>query len=160
MAWTAPRTWVTGEVVTAALLNTHLRDDLIDLDRRTSPTEATVATAQTTTATSYGDLGTAGPAVTQTIGSTGKALIAIYAAIHNSGGNFSLMSYAVSGATTVAASDASSLQTSVADDLRVGATMLHTGLNAGSTTFTAKYRVTANTGTFTGRRLLASPLGS
>lgn len=28
MAWTAPRTWVAGETVTAALLNTHVRDDL------------------------------------------------------------------------------------------------------------------------------------
>lgn len=28
MAWTTPRTWVTGELVTAALLNTHLRDNL------------------------------------------------------------------------------------------------------------------------------------
>ncbi len=31
MAWTAPRTWVTGEVVTAALMNTHVRDNLADL---------------------------------------------------------------------------------------------------------------------------------
>lgn len=29
MAWTTPRTWVAGEVVTAALLNTHLRDNLL-----------------------------------------------------------------------------------------------------------------------------------
>jgi hypothetical protein len=28
MAWTSPRTWVSGEVVTAALLNTHVRDNL------------------------------------------------------------------------------------------------------------------------------------
>lgn len=28
MAWTTPRTWVASEVVTAALLNTHLRDNL------------------------------------------------------------------------------------------------------------------------------------
>lgn len=28
MAYTTPRTWVTGEVVTAALLNTHLRDNI------------------------------------------------------------------------------------------------------------------------------------
>lgn len=28
MAWTAPRTWVTGEIVTSALLNTHVRDNL------------------------------------------------------------------------------------------------------------------------------------
>lgn len=28
MAWTSPRTWVSGEVLTAALLNTHVRDNL------------------------------------------------------------------------------------------------------------------------------------
>jgi len=28
MAWTAPRTWVASEVVTAALMNTHVRDNL------------------------------------------------------------------------------------------------------------------------------------
>jgi len=31
MAWTSPRTWVTAETVTAAQLNTHLRDNLNDL---------------------------------------------------------------------------------------------------------------------------------
>lgn len=29
MAWTSPRTWVAGETVTAALLNAHLRDNLL-----------------------------------------------------------------------------------------------------------------------------------
>lgn len=28
MAWTAPRTWTTGELVTAAIMNTHVRDNL------------------------------------------------------------------------------------------------------------------------------------
>lgn len=32
MAWTSPRSWVTGEVLTAALLNTHLRDQLLELN--------------------------------------------------------------------------------------------------------------------------------
>jgi len=32
MAWTAPRTWVSGELVTASLFNTHLRDNLLALD--------------------------------------------------------------------------------------------------------------------------------
>lgn len=27
MAWTAPRTWIVGEVVTAAIMNTHIRDN-------------------------------------------------------------------------------------------------------------------------------------
>jgi hypothetical protein len=39
MAWTAPRTWVAGEVLTAALLNTHLRDNILET------TPATVTTA-------------------------------------------------------------------------------------------------------------------
>ena len=30
MAWTAPRTWVAGEIVTAAIGNTHWRDNLIE----------------------------------------------------------------------------------------------------------------------------------
>jgi len=28
MAWTTPRTWSTGEVVTASIMNTHIRDNL------------------------------------------------------------------------------------------------------------------------------------
>jgi len=28
MAWTTPRTWTTGELVTAAIMNTHVRDNL------------------------------------------------------------------------------------------------------------------------------------
>tara|TARA_R110000824_G_scaffold21078_6_gene78864 strand:- start:3332 stop:3619 length:288 start_codon:yes stop_codon:yes gene_type:complete len=32
VAWTAPRTWVSGELVTAALFNTHIRDNLNALD--------------------------------------------------------------------------------------------------------------------------------
>lgn len=28
MAWTSPRTWLSGEVLTAALLNLHLRDNM------------------------------------------------------------------------------------------------------------------------------------
>lgn len=30
MAWTAPRTWTTGELVTASMMNTHVRDDMLE----------------------------------------------------------------------------------------------------------------------------------
>lgn len=166
MSWTAPRTWVTGEVVTAALLNTHIRDNQIDLDRRTSPTGAVVATSQTTTATSYSDLATAGPAVTVTIGSTGKALIAVHSSIANATSAVaSLVGYAISGATTLAASDTTAIgyTSSISGaGLRAGATQLITGLTAGSTTFTAKYRMDPGTGpaSFADRRLMVTPLGS
>ena len=36
MAWTATRTWVAGELVTAALFNTHLRDNLLILKTDTN----------------------------------------------------------------------------------------------------------------------------
>lgn len=29
MSWTSPRTWTTGELVTAAICNTHIRDNLL-----------------------------------------------------------------------------------------------------------------------------------
>jgi hypothetical protein len=32
MAWTTPRTWVTGELVTATILNTYVRDNQLALD--------------------------------------------------------------------------------------------------------------------------------
>lgn len=34
MAWTSPRTWVVSEIVTAALMNTHVRDNLNALSDR------------------------------------------------------------------------------------------------------------------------------
>jgi hypothetical protein len=39
MAWTAPRTWVTDEVVSASQLNTHVRDNLLE----TAPAKATAS---------------------------------------------------------------------------------------------------------------------
>ena len=39
MAWTAPRTWTTGEIVTAAHMNTHVRDNLLE----SAPAKATTA---------------------------------------------------------------------------------------------------------------------
>jgi len=48
MAWTSPRTWVTGETVTAALLNTHVRDNLNALMVVTTKGDIAVATAAQT----------------------------------------------------------------------------------------------------------------
>lgn len=166
MSWTAPRTWVTGEIVTAALLNTHIRDNQVDLDRRTSPIGAVVATSQTTTSTSYTDLATAGPAVTVTIGATGKALVSMHGAIANATSALaSYFGFAVSGASTVAASDTTAIgftSPSSGAGIRAGTVLLVTGLAAGSTTFTAKYRMDPGVGpaTFVDRRLSATPLGS
>src|SRR3990172_3586778 len=39
MAWTAPPSWTTGEVVTASHMNVHVRDNLLE----TAPAKATAA---------------------------------------------------------------------------------------------------------------------
>jgi len=166
MAWSAPPTAVTGAIITASFWNTGGRDNLNDLDRRTSPVGAVVATNQTTSSTSYTDLATAGPAVTVTIGSTGKALVTLHSAIANATSNLaSFYGFAISGATTVPASDTTAIGFTSAfasNGIRTGTIILVTGLNAGSSTFTAKYRMDPGPGpaTFVDRRVSVTPLGS
>jgi hypothetical protein len=72
------------------------------------------------------------------------------------------MAFAISGATTQAASDARSLVVKSGGNQSIlmqgSATYFVTGLTAGSTTFTAKYRVSAGTGTFAERTIVVIPL--
>jgi hypothetical protein len=107
---------------------------------------ATVATAQSTSAGSYVDLATAGPAVTLTTGT--KALVIITSRMEDLGGSnqISYMSYAVSGATTIAATDAVGLalnNSAQNQKSRMSAASVAT-LTAGSNTFTAKYKAQNN----------------
>jgi hypothetical protein len=73
------------------------------------------------------------------------------------------MGFAISGATTRAASDTQAFsvlrgagQGAIA--AQGSATFYVTGLTAGSTTFTAKYDVTLGTGTFANRTIIVVPL--
>ncbi len=120
---------------------------------------ATVATNQTTTSTSFTDLATSGPAVTLTTGT--KALVIITAFILNqSDGSQAQMSFAVSGATTQAASFARNLYTRFNKGLQVSAAIPVTTLTAGSNTFTAKYATNGGTGEFENRSIIVIDLGS
>lgn len=170
-------TAVAGSVFTAAQFNQSVRDNL----NETFPAKATAAgqwavstaanaiaarsitfgqvtTSEATTSTSFVDLTTPGPAVTVTTGA--QALVDLYAAIVNASTGASLMAVAVSGATTVAAVDRSSVggQVGTPAGFRVGNLFMLTGLTPGSNTFTAKYRVTSSTGTFSDRGLLVMAL--
>lgn len=180
MAWTAPMTAVANAVFTAAQFNTHVRDNLLE----TSPAKATtpgsyfvtdaansigeriagsavVNTSQGTTSTTYVDLGTVGPAVTA---STGTTAIVLFAAEmqHNTSSDACKASVAVSGATTVAASDDWCVRhedTSTGSEFnRVMGFHRFTGLTAGSNTFTMKYASTAaTTANFNFRELTVIP---
>lgn len=158
MSWTANHTFTTGEVVTAAQMNV-LSNNLDALNTRINNT-ATTATSQTRTNGAYGDLGTVGPTVTVTTGTFALVLIKSYVA-NNTNAGTSFISFAVSGATTTAASDANGVgrifNTAANDAIAVGGIFPVT-LTAGSNTFTAKYRTGgADTGTFQDRILTVIP---
>jgi len=164
MAWTTPPTFVTAQVVTAAQLN-QLSNDLVDLDARTRPAGASLtAGADTTTSTTYTDLSSSvGPTVTLTTGTS--VIVVVTAQMFNNNGPaaMNMMGFAVSGATTLAASDLTAVwsdtyATAPAGNYnRMSAVSLVTGLIAGSNTFTAKYRVSSGTGTFGDRSIVVWP---
>lgn len=183
MAWTAPMTAIANTIFTAAQFNQHVRDNL----NETAPAKATAAggyfvatgtnaIAQriadsaielgsgTTTSTTYADLdapANVGPSVTVETGPS--ALVIVSGQFQNSGTGSARMSYAVSGATTIAAADNRGVGAFGVAGLNItaGTTALHFGglsLTPGSNTFTTKYRVSSGTGTFTSRRILVLPL--
>jgi len=88
MAWTAPRTWAVNEIVTAAIMNGHVRDNLQYLrdiiDAIISGTKAEIATQETTTNTGWVNLDTVGPTATFSTGPLGMALVYVAATCSNS----------------------------------------------------------------------------
>jgi hypothetical protein len=123
---------------------------------------ATVATGQTTTSATYVDLATVGPSVTVTTGT--KALVILTTQLGNDAAlGWASMGFAVSGATTLAAAQATAVSGRANADFisQMSATYLVTGLTAGSNTFTAKYqRLSLGTSTFTNRVITVIDMGS
>lgn len=179
MAWTTPLTAVANATLTASQWNASVRDNL----NMTAPALATAAgrffastganaiaervpstaetnSSSTTTSTSYADLADlAGPSVTVTTGPT--ALVAISAVLTNDGtANTSYVSFEVSGATTLSASNFSALRyrpAAAGVNIQMGRARLMTGLTAGSNTFSMRYQVDAGTGTFNARQIAVIP---
>lgn len=183
MAWTTPLTAAANTPLTAAQWNASVRDNLLLTPAALATTAGqlwvstgTIAGAMrspqsqhisaTCTATSiatYGApaTGTAGPIVVVTTGT--QAITAIGALIQNStGGAGGSVSYTISGATTLAATDAWSTQarpSGVANNFRHSSVHLQSGLTGGANTFTAVYTTpTGGTATFAERQLLVFPL--
>lgn len=181
MAWTAPKTWLPTEAPTAANLNIHLRDNLLEtmtakatqisshFVTSTAHTiverymdSAVVATAQSTTSTSFVNLATVGPSVTATTGTTAMVFISCRMR-QNTDSHDSYASWAISGATTRAAlTDTAVQQDGVPanSNWRVGSVDLINTLNPGVNTFTMQYRADstgASTATFSDRLIVVVP---
>ena len=208
MAWTAPSTWVAGAILTAAQLNTQLRDNMLAggpiyatealrdaaitspfEGQRAYITGSTVAaatgattavpsgiqtiyngaawvcvtevgansnTSGTTTSTSYvttltGDA--TAIAVTLATGTSAKIDFGWIGSINAASQGH--LSFAVSGATTIAASDANgTTMGNSATNLTSNRSFVFTGLTAGTNTFTLNYKMfSAGTATFLNRWL-------
>jgi hypothetical protein len=126
---------------------------------------ATVATLEGTTSQTFTDLTTSGPAVTITTGT--KALVIVTSEMISGGLVGCVAGYAVSGATTISATDTTAVridETANATGVtsRASAVSRLTSLTAGSNTFTMKYRstVTARTADFKNREIIVIDLGS
>jgi len=179
MAWTAPMTAVAGSVFTASQFNTTVRDNMLECEtsraqtvsgysvvtgmnqmiERVAVQNGIGAVTDTTTSTEYTDLdGTPGPSVTVQTGD--RALVAIYGTGATSGGTAAWMSWAVSGASSIDASDSWAVQMHVTtpDSWRAGLLFGQQGLTPGLNTFSMKYRVsTSGTGTFACQQISVIP---
>lgn len=207
MAWTAPSTFVAGAVLTAAQLNTNVRDNTLAggpiyatealrdaaitspfEGQRAYITGSTAAAATglvtavptgiqtiyngaawvcvtpvsgntttngTTTSGSFTATLTSGgtnPSVTLTTGTT--ALVMLGAVTQEVNGFTHSMSFAVSGATTLAASDNyGTRQNGLVGSIRMSDQMVITGLTAGSNTFTLQYTTAGGTANFNRRTI-------
>jgi hypothetical protein len=180
MAWTAPMTAVAGATFTAAQFNANIRDNLNETAPAKAtaasqlfvstgpnaittrvPSQASIATAETTTSASYTDLATVGPRITVTTGTIAFCWFAASHA-HNANDNETACSVTVSGASTVAASNSweHSVDGITAGNFVRGASFhIFTGLTPGSNTFTMKYRLgVSGTATFRDREMGVLPL--
>lgn len=112
----------------------------------TGPTANSISNVDTITSSTYAAAPTnAGPAVTTTIGSSGAAIVILSSQLLVNGSSTTLhMAFAVSGATTVAASDAGSLYVDTGSspgvDHSASLIVPVAGLTPGSNTFTSQYR--------------------
>ncbi len=129
---------------------------------------------QFTTSTSFGDLSTLlanggvvtgqhiGPFVTVSTGTTALVFLDAQLRSDSTTGFEAIASYAVTGATTSAATDSRGIKleslTTASRDFKYGTAHMIIGLNPGSNTFTMKYRATGSTARFLRRRITVIPL--
>lgn len=181
MAWTAPITFVSNTVLTAAQMNTYLRDNFNETAPAKATTPgyhfvstgpnsiaeraieiATVNATEQTTETDFSDLATVGPSITCNTGT--RAMYFVTASTWNSTSERATwMAVGVTGATEIDPSKDNAL---VVDGLtqdqlntfRATAVYVENGLTPGTNTFTCKYLVSTGTGNWKNRQLVVMAL--
>jgi hypothetical protein len=113
-----------------------------------------IAASCTATSSTYGDptTGSAGPTVTITSSGT-LALVLSSASYSNSGSGPTYASVAVSGATSIGATDVEATGVSNSSSVPQFPGFTVYVINPGTNTYTLKYKVLSGTGTWTNRKL-------
>ena len=124
---------------------------IVGFNQFTVKSATNINTAETTASVSYVDLATTGPSLTEL--PDGQYLVLFGCASSNTT-DTSLMSISINGASVTSDTDPGSCESSGGLNTSV-MSFFTTTLSAGSNSLVAKYRVTAGTGTFFYRRLLA-----
>jgi len=123
------------------------------------PQKDAVDTTETTSSDTYTDLATSGPTVTVHVGTSGILFVNLTALMSNdTAGRGMSMGFALSSANTLAATFENSIwYLDIAAEHGSSGLVVVTGLTAGSTVVTAKYRRTNGVGTasFRWRKLTA-----
>jgi hypothetical protein len=182
MTWSAPKTWVSGDVLPADELNTYLRDNQLGMApslAQTStayfatvdqneiaeriPTSDYISTMETQTSTTYGDLATVGPTVTVDLTSAALVLFSTYCYVRIddgepdwANGDACFTSVNVTGANVIPADDTRAiLLQGTGGQISCSATMFQ-NLNPGITTFTVQYKLHLSTAPPPGRTAMYS----
>lgn len=118
-----------------------------------------VAAQETTTSTTYTNLATVGPSCSMVLPTARDVLVIVRSNLFQvSTVNRVFMSWEASGATTLAAADAQAVQHNGSGNDEQYASSWVLNCAAGTTTFTAKYRVGGTTGRFRDRMITAQAL--
>lgn len=142
-----------------AAINTDVVAAQAGVDRLSAGGGAEVATTQTTASTSYTDLATTGPTVAITLASARTVLVFVKAVVFQASTTDDVfMSFTASGATTLAADNNRAMRHNGSGTAEGYSAVAVVACNAGTTTFTARYRVDGGSGSWTARVLAVVPL--
>ncbi len=141
MPWTTPKTWVNSEPLTAADLNTHLRDNLNAL--HAPPTAAFLANEvanYTTTSSTFVNIDNTDGKLSLTITTTGGDVMVGFVGYVYGSGNIGYLDVEMDG-TRIGSDDGLAIfYNTIATTSFV---ILKTGVSAGSHTFKLQWKITA-----------------
>ena len=164
LIWHGPtlKHWTTGELVTAAKLNTNIRDNLGFLAGWEGDFENQDVTGFTNTAYADLDALTAAPfsnavSVSVVTGTEALVIVSVVRITQVTSGTC-FLSYRVSGATTLAADDDFGLRCSIITSVQsMSVIQVRTGLTAGTNVFELQARVTANSANMSNPSIVVIP---